>query len=255
MLVLMTSCTAEVFLPPLLRGITQLEGPERQVRVVAVMDSLEAAGQIPLIVGDTVYYLLRQEADRVTLAGDLNGWDPEQTPMRRLAGTDLWYQAFATEAEARLTYKYVIDGETWVPDPHNPRLDEVGEYDNSLLQMPDYVPPPEVAYYPDLPHGRLDTLPVDTQAWPQCRHLLVYTPPGYDRSAQAYPTAYFHDGLNQVKLAKMPNILDYLIDQGQIQPIIAVLIEPADRNRDYAFEGRFDFAALVAQEVVPWVDD
>lgn len=250
----LSACSPADPLPPPLREVASLPLPARQTRVAEVIDSLAARGEVPYLVGDTVYYLLRQEAQRVALAGDLNDWQPGRTPMLRLAGTDLWYRALVAEPDARLTYKYVVDGDTWMPDPHNPHLDEVGEYDNSRLQMPGYAPPPEVEFYPDIPHGRLDTLPVDTQVWPQCRHLLVYTPPGYDTATTRYPTVYFHDGLNQVRFAHLPHILDYSIHHRHLPPLVAVLIEPADRTHDYAFDGRFDFAAWVAQTLVPWID-
>ncbi|MEO0473372.1 MAG: alpha/beta hydrolase-fold protein, partial [Bacteroidota bacterium] len=142
----------------------------------------------------------------------------------------------------------------WSLDSLNPKIHVAGEYTNSVLMGKDYVLPTETEFDAAIAHGKLDTIPVDTNQWPLCHNLVIYTPPGYATDSLSYPAAYFHDGDNQLGIAAVPNVLDNLIAAGKIQPTIAVFLEPNDRNLDYAFDRRMAFADFVAQQLVPFVD-
>lgn len=57
------------------------------------------------------------EARRVCLAGDFNGWNREALELHRGGGE--WCATLALDA-GTWHYKFVVDGETWIPDPRNP---------------------------------------------------------------------------------------------------------------------------------------
>ena len=44
---------------------------------------------------------------------------------------------------------------------------------------------------------------------------------------------YFCDGSDYVKTSKIPNILDYMIDKGEIEPVVAVFVDWIDRDKEY----------------------
>ncbi|MEL6676712.1 MAG: alpha/beta hydrolase-fold protein [Bacteroidota bacterium] len=249
------SCQQAGPLPAFLQAALEISDLDaRQAWIDQVMDSLEAVGQIPYLKGDTAIFLYQAKGKEAMVAGDFNQWNPEGTRMGNLKGTDLWYYSLPAETGARLDYKFVRDDRSWHLDPRNARKNGSGAYINSELRMPGYHPPAETVYDSTVARGRLDTLAVDTQAWPLCKALIVYTPPGMD-SLGSYPTVYLHDGLDQVRNAQVPIILNNLMAAGEIQPVIAVFLEPNDRNQDYAFERQGDFARFVVQEVVPFIDD
>ena len=77
----------------------------------------------------------RTRADRVALAGSFNGWDPGSIPMSR--GADGRWRVTVELSGGVTQYKFVLDGERWIPDPQNPeRVDDgVGGPGNSILRL------------------------------------------------------------------------------------------------------------------------
>jgi hypothetical protein len=75
-------------------------------------------------------YLPTAAVRSVHVAGTFNGWDPRAFALTRAEVGG----AFGGElvlAKGRHEYKFVINGDTWIPDPDNP-LKTTG-YENSIL--------------------------------------------------------------------------------------------------------------------------
>src|SRR6185436_7479601 len=73
----------------------------------------------------------------------------------------------------------------------------------------------------------------------------VYTPA---RQTEQYPLLLAFDGSSYKDI--LPEILDYLIDQQQIPPIMALMLDNPDRSELHGNDG---FARLVAEQVMDWV--
>lgn len=71
----------------------------------------------------------------VHLAGSFNGWSPSAWPMQLDAATSQWTLS-RTIPNGEHTYKFVLDGAEWVPDPRNPSRapDGFGGF-NSVLRV------------------------------------------------------------------------------------------------------------------------
>ena len=223
---------------------------------MAIVDSfMNAADSFPHIEGDTLtHFIYRGSPSSATVPGDANGWDPAMFPMTRISATDFWYYSHEFEPDARLDYKFVLNGSSWILDPLNPYTCIGGFGPNSELRMPQYIMPPEIVEYPEIPHGTLhDTLFYSTNL-NNSRTVRVYTPSGYEESSEHYPVILVHDGLEYITLAKMDNVLDYLIAHQYIQPIIAVFVPPVNRTQEYAGNLMDEFTAFIVEELFPWVD-
>ena len=61
----------------------------------------------------------------VAVAGTFNSWRGDATPLQRI-DADRW-QTTLPISPGRHLYKYVLDGEEWVPDPANPWVSEDGQ--------------------------------------------------------------------------------------------------------------------------------
>jgi hypothetical protein len=92
--------------------------PEKQ----AIIDSfMIAAPSFPFIEENTiVYYIYQGEVGSVTVPGDANNWDISAFPMTQLDGTIFWYREAVFESDARLDYKFGLNGINWILDPLNP---------------------------------------------------------------------------------------------------------------------------------------
>ncbi len=222
----------------------------------SVADSfLAATTKYPVIEQDTIAnFVYVGSATSITVPGDANVWNPGAFSMNRVEGTTLWYYTRTFEADARLDYKFVVDGSTWILDPRNPLTQSGGFGPNSELRMPGYQPAPEVQYYPAIPHGVLRDTTWSSVNLGNARTIRIYTPPEYSVSADSYSVIYVHDGLEYTTLASAPNVLDYLTSERKIEPLIGVFIPPVNRTAEYAGSSMPQFTRFMVQELVTYVD-
>ncbi len=243
--------------------------PERPALVEAFWSGLE---QTPLIENDTTaVFLWRGEAETVGALGDVGAW-AETLPLARIGGTDLWYRRVLLEPAARVEYLFMVDEDEegfgtellGQPDPKNPHRVLSGFGPFSELAMPGYAYPAVFASVRDGTPGSFEGLDLHTLppgVLPYGHEVLVYTPPGYDPDrAAAYPTVYFMDGRDYVAFAHAPAVLDDLIGRGEIEPVVAVFVDPPNRhgaaapNRTTEYGFGDAFVAFLADELVPFVD-
>ena len=223
-------------------------------RTVLVDSFMNAVGSLPLIESDTVaHFIYRGSVSSVTVPGDANAWNASAFPMVRLSTTDLWYHTRSFESSARLDYKFVLNGSTWILDPRNPHTVSGGFGPNSELRMPAYIPAPEIQFYPGIPHGQLWDTTFFSVNLGNSRTVRIYTPPGYQISTDSFPVVLFHDGLEYVTLAQANNCIDYLVSQNRILPLIAVFVPPVNRTAEYAGNQMSQFSAFIVDELMPYV--
>lgn len=221
----------------------------------ALVDSFilwaDSATGIPYIEDETAYFLyLDDSSPAVAVAGDFCGWNPENQNFIHLSGTNLYYAGYQFENDARLDYKLVVDG-NWILDPLNPHTCSGGYGPNSELAMSDYIQPPEIETY-SIPHGLLSTTSFTDSIQGRTRNVKVYTPPGYSENDHYYRTIYFHDGTEQIYLGNARNVLDFMISQELIPPVIAVFVDPTNRMDEYSYD--YEFMEMFVDQLVPWID-
>lgn len=223
----------------------------------ALVDSfLHPISSFPLIELDNyVYFIYRGSAGQVNIPGDFSNWDPNACPMSRLEGTNFWYRQEIFESDARLDYKFVLNGSQWILDPRNPRRVSGGFGPNSELAMPEYVDPLEIEYYRNIAHGSLHDTTFSSTNLHNSRRIQIYTPPAYESvPGDSFPVIVIHDGAEFLSLANAKNILDFLIADKRIQPVIAVFVPPVNRNDEYAFTKTNQFSAFIVDELMPAID-
>jgi enterochelin esterase family protein len=158
------------------------------------------------------------------------------------------------EPDARIDYKIIINDSESILDPLNPHKIWGAFGPNSELRMPRYLPPPEIMYYTDIDHGTLlDTIFFSTTL-KNSRTIKLYLPPNYHQSDENYALIVFHDGLDYLTFAHAQNILDYLIWQQRIFPVIALFIPAVNRGEEYAGNLKTTYSRFIVDELLGWVD-
>ncbi|MFT7587333.1 MAG: enterochelin esterase family protein [Cellvibrionaceae bacterium] len=236
--------------------IAEVEATERTQRQGLVNKYVVNAPQNPIVTSHHAIFLWQGTPDNVGLIGDMTFWNPEKMlPLTRLTNTDLWYRIEPFEPDARLDYMYLVDDETQILDPANPNQMKSGFGRRSVLAMPGYTPPAElVPTVAKVPAGTLTTETIDSQALAQVRTLFVYTPvqPPQNKSGK-YPSVYIHDGSDYLNFIDTTVILDRLIADGRITPLVAVFIPPIDRRVEYQ---RHDaYVEFLTDEAVPFIQE
>ena len=239
-----------------------IAGSGKRTEVNAFWNSLVANEQVPFVRGDRVAFLYQGKAQSVSWVGDFTEWQKGPAlPGRRVGQSDIWVAYATFPSNARLEYRIVVDGQAGVPDPANPLQQWGGFGPHSVLAMPDYVFPQEVVPRDDVTPGSLSPpLAIDSTHLGYTINYRVYTPVRYEELA-ALPVIYVTDGheYTDPRMGSMPTILDNLIADGTIEPILAVFIDPRDpetgRNRrEGEFLGNPAYAAFLAEELVPTID-
>jgi enterochelin esterase-like enzyme len=226
----------------------------KQSAVDSFWVSAKKAG-IPFITGDTANFIYRGNASTVSVPGDHNGWDISTTKMAKVNGTNLFYYSRKFEMNARIDYKFVLNGSNWILDPSNSHIIWGGFGPNSELAMPGYKQPWEIKYYSTVPHGTKSVFYLHSSNTNRNYRITVYLSPNYNANdSLKYPTVYFQDGSEYIQLASAINVIDNLIDSSKIQPVIAVFVKPTNRNDEYAFGLRNAYVNFFVNELVPRID-
>ena len=235
---------------------------EREAAFDALWDDLRAAEQIPFALGDSAVVLYRGSySSPAAVAGDHNGWNPGAGSMSRVGLSRVWHRVYAFPPAARIDYKLVVGG-SWILDPENPHQQWSGFGPNSELRMPAWVFPEETVRDPDAPRGAFTSNQViESTRLGYPVHYRVYTPAGYDDLSDL-PVLYVTDGheYSDDRLGAALIVLDNLIHDGRAAPALAVFVDPrevgnpSNNRRAEQYVQNPDFAAFLAEELVPAID-
>jgi enterochelin esterase family protein len=179
----------------------------------------------PLVEDSTVVLTYHGAARRVAIPSDLNGWNPAADTMTRVPGTKLFYKWMHVPSAARFEYKFLVDT-VWTTDPMNPQHAMGGHGPNSEVWMPGYEPPDEVHSFSGVPKGTLDTLTFSSALLGRTHPVYVYRPHRYFLRRSPYPALFVMDGGEYLSLGLMHHVLDNLIFDKRIRPLVAVFVDP-----------------------------
>ena len=191
----------------------------------------------PLIEGLTVHFLYYDpRAHHVAVAGEFTDWGRTGVtmPLTPLRHTGLFHCTLELDGPARLEYKVVVN-EQVIVDPRCPQTVDsgIGGW-NSYFVVGDFHEPPELSWVPTIPHGRVEEFDFTSRLLGNRRRIYAYLPPGYDEErVQRFPTLWVHDGGEYFHRGRLPTVLDNLIFSRTIDPLIAIMVDPVMRGREY----------------------
>ena len=197
------------------------------------------------------HYLYSGTHGYVAVPGSWNNWNGTLWNLSNIPGTDLWFRPMIMPNHGRFNYAYYADG-SWYDDPLNDVscMDWNGNMSDQV-NGPEYVSPPELVYNDTIFHGTLFDTVFYSSSLGNSRPVTVYLPPGYESSSFNYPVVFYHDG-DRFLERDIENVLDNLIDDERVSPLIAVLIPPVNRTEEYAGTQQAAYAELITGQIFPW---
>jgi enterochelin esterase-like enzyme len=184
--------------------------------------------------------------------------------------TGLWTVAVGPIKPNSYGYSYIIDG-VMVTDPSN----VIVKRDGATLLSVLFIPGKESDYIDvkDVPHGSLNRVWYYSPALGMNRRMLIYTPPGYEKSIEKYPVLYLlHGGSideeGWTTMGKAHLIMDNLIAQGKAKPMIIVMpngyanqnaapgegpVIKGAANQGFAFSNG-GFEKSLVSDIIPFVE-
>lgn len=240
------------------RSVEQLPVDQRPVAIEKYLSTKKIA---PIIEQDTLLHFVWYGAARsVLLNGDMQGWrTPDTLTMIECGEVSFFYRTFVLPSDARLDYKFFVDG-TEMLDPANPLTAPSGYGPHSEVRMPEFVPSPYLIFRENIPHGTIETIEVNPhipsplkQYSLGVRPLKIYLPAGYDTLSNL-PVLYVQDGFETIEFASLPTIIDNVIADKKIEPIIAVFIPPLRRGEEQMGSLHDHYKKYLCDELVPMID-
>ena len=240
------------------------DAQERQAAEDNLWQALVAVEDVPFISVDTAVFLYRGQADQLTWTGDMTGWVMENPDYEgsKAGLSNIWHLTKTYPVDARLDYQIIRNGNEWLLDPANPHQQLSGYGYNSELRMPEWEPSPYITVNEGVPRGSVsENIVLSSMNLGYDLQFRVYTPAGYSTD-QVYPVMYVTDGHEYIneEMGAMINVLDNLIHQELIAPVIAVFIDPrepgnlSNNRRAEQYTGNLGFVSFVADELVPYID-
>jgi enterochelin esterase-like enzyme len=239
----------------------QLPSMDASRRDAAIEKFIAAKGGTPIVENQTRLVFLAKDKNGQTprIVGDFNAWavttqgyDANIGKPTKIEGSSWSYLEATSYTNARLEYGLLFDKE-YAVDPMNPRQVQAFAGPRSEVRMPFFVAQPEVDEAGSAPNGELIADTFESRSLGGKRRVWFYLPPGYSVAKDTiYPVVYVLDGGNYVEKMDVPRVLDHLIANKSIPPVIAVFSEPGDRQEEYSRNARW--RAFIANELVPSVD-
>jgi enterochelin esterase-like enzyme len=185
-------------------------------------------------------------AHQVYLAGEMTQWDKNKLPMRR--ENDGKWRVLVDLSKGEWLYKYIVDGK-WVADPGSPDHDADGQGgQHSFL----FIGEGDWHVRADVPHGRIETLMLESTAWGRSLKVNVYLPPGFV-IGQRYPVLWLLHGSHMdadqwLRTGQVDRYMDNLISRNAIHPFVIVM--PSSESVPYTGKSE----QFVTHELRAWLE-
>ena len=214
-------------------------------------------------------FLWRGAQKNVRLFGSPSG---DHENLERIGQSDVWFKSFAVPADTRLSYQLAPDVpdlpgkarerriailSTAQEDPFNRHpwpQDGFDRFDrDSVLELPD-APKQSFINEKDVPKGSLQTVSITSAKLGNTRDITIYRPAGFSPEDPDNLLLFMFDGAQSLTKIPTPVILDNMIAEGRIPPLVAVLVNnPSPASRARELPANPDFADFLAKDVLPLV--
>lgn len=237
--------------------IKDLEGGsvvERQALVEQYLSKIEAT---PVIEGkEKVHFIWYGEADTLKIEGDLQkAWSTPETLSKIDCGDqDFFHISYTIPSDALLEYRFIADGKR-VMDLYNPQVTQSFDYGNrNIFSMPGFVRSPYIDIRHDIEKGITSRwiFKTDNPLFSD-RLIWVYTPYDYTKDKE-YPVLYVNDGMWAMYIRPFINVVDNLIYDRKIEPIVVVFVAFEDRWNEYVSQST-EYAKMMVEEMVPFIEE
>ncbi len=208
----------------------------------------------PLIDGDQVTFLWKGKSAPY-LRGDFTDWHEGQALRFSRLGPGLWSHTLTLPVDAYIEYAFFADParDERLADPFNPHraANGYGKH-NQYFYLPDRQPSPLTQRHRGIPRGSLTHAAVPTQGFiaGKQRRVHLYQPP----VPGPYPLVVVWDGQDFLRRARLPIILDNLIQAEKIEPLALALVESRGSVRMLEYASNDFSLAFLMECVLPFAN-
>lgn len=187
--------------------------------------------------------------------------------MERLLDTDLWYISYKIKNNLRFVYYFSVNDSLEIEDEkrwHNVKDDKFNENRNvfedtdgskdvmSFVEMPNAEEKFWSKKREESHKGILHDHRFYSENLGDNRRVRVYTPYEYNENGKNYKFIMLTDGDEYINGMDIVNVLDNLIEDKKIPPIVAIFIDSTEK-RDNELTCSDKFLDVIVKELLPWV--
>ena len=181
------------------------------------------------------FRVMAPNADTVRITGDFlptekmkTQWGEFDAPGKALLTKDakgIWSFTSGVLQPELYSYSFIVDGFN-TTDPNNPFIvRDVASVTNIFIIGGSQA---DLYKVNDIPHGTVAKRWYDSPGLGMDRRITIYTPPGYESSKEKFPVLYLLHGAGGdeeawITLGRTAQIMDNLLAQGKIKPMIVVM--------------------------------
>lgn len=199
--------------------------------------------------GKVAVRIFAPEAESVSLGGDIM----TRSPFVK-AENGVWETVLENVSPGAYRYHFVVDG-VKVYDPKGPLASETSAI-MTIAPTGD-----EFFAMKNVPHGAVAERYYWSETLKDMRRLHVWTPAGYDKSAEELPVLYLVHGGGDTDnswpgVGAAGLILDNLMAEGKIVPMVVVMPNGTIEMPDGNFQGEVPvFAEDMVTSIIPFIED
>jgi enterochelin esterase family protein len=217
-----------------------------------------------------------KETSSVLLQASIDGSGENEHPMTRLLETDAWYISIRLRNDYRGVYKYLLYNSLGTEeaiekhDPYNPktfiepkdeeRPDHSEDDVDSILILSDANAHSWTETRKGVKTGDVTQHLFRSEILENERRVWIYTPSDYNKANNPYNYMIVLDGRFFKFAIKLTTILDNLIADGQVPPLVTIMVDNPGRTwqesmeyRDKEYSCYPPFTNFLSQELVPWL--
>jgi len=173
---------------------------------------------------------------------------------QRVDGTGYFVFHLVLPPKSRLEYtfglKYSDGDKEIITDPYNPEIAWCPFGPKSVTHTSPYIKPEWSIHRADNTGGKIKEHSIRSQVFNSKRIFKIYEPAA-SPPRDGYPILLVHDGFDYINFSGIIDVLDNLIADGIMQPIIAVLTKP--ENRNYEYSCTHEHPIYLAEELLSWI--
>lgn len=217
-----------------------------------------------------------EETKSAVIQITVDGSGEDEHNMTCFQDTNLWYATFRLRNDYRAAYKFMVndsfDAEladeicdpfnirTFIEPKDEERPDHIEDDIDSVVMLPAAPAQPWTTARTEIAKGKVERHLFHSRILDNERRIWVYTPPQYNASGDPYGLLIILDGRFFNFAIRIPMILDNLVADGQILPLVAVMIDNPGTTwqesmaiREKELSCHPPFARFLAEELVPWL--
>ncbi|MEG2290519.1 MAG: alpha/beta hydrolase-fold protein [Clostridium sp.] len=219
----------------------------------------------------TIFYFAEEPTDNVLIISSilpgLTNENIEEHLLNRIGDTNLWYDTYKVRNDLKFAYHLFPNDSLLIEcteRSQNRRVDKfnknkltlnrhgMSEVNISYVNMPNSDENLWLEERNNIPKGTITKHEFESSYFSKPRIVNVYKPFGYSNDSSPYGFITLTDGHDYINILRSEHVLNNLIADKKIPPIVAIFIDTIDNRREDLYCNDL-FCSSVANEMIPWL--